>query len=129
MCPTGQSCNGAGACTDGNGGCVPKCVDKECGDDGCEGSCGTCGDGELCAAGLCVDDGTGCPDGTILVDGECVPEGDEDVIGGGDTGVDIGGKVSSGCTVGTTPTANGAWLLLALMLGLVATLRMRREDV
>ncbi len=34
--------------------CVPDCTDKECGDDGCGGSCGTCADGETCnASGLC----------------------------------------------------------------------------
>jgi hypothetical protein len=39
------------------GACVPDCTGKECGDDGCMGSCGTCGGGELCnASGLCVLD-------------------------------------------------------------------------
>jgi hypothetical protein len=32
--------------------CVPACGDKECGDDGCGGTCGECGDG-----GFCTDDG------------------------------------------------------------------------
>ncbi|GEM_PF-677604 len=35
--------------------CVPDCAGKECGDDGCEGSCGTCTAPEACdEAGRCV---------------------------------------------------------------------------
>jgi formylglycine-generating enzyme required for sulfatase activity len=43
--------------------CIPDCADKECGDDGCGGSCGQCDDGDVCngvescEAGLC-DAGT-----------------------------------------------------------------------
>ncbi|MBL7050528.1 Hint domain-containing protein, partial [Candidatus Woesearchaeota archaeon] len=36
--------------------CIPDCVGKECGDDGCGGSCGeTCGNGETCSNGQCCD--------------------------------------------------------------------------
>ena len=35
--------------------CVPNCIDKECGDDGCGGSCGKCGDGQACQDNKCVD--------------------------------------------------------------------------
>ena len=35
--------------------CTPNCTDKECGDDGCGGSCGTCPTGETCNnSGTCV---------------------------------------------------------------------------
>jgi len=34
--------------------CVPKCNGKACGDDGCEGSCGECADGEVCVKGECA---------------------------------------------------------------------------
>ncbi|MCA9607115.1 MAG: hypothetical protein KC619_16025, partial [Myxococcales bacterium] len=34
------------------GGCVPSCVGRTCGDDGCGGSCGTCTTG-TCEAGTC----------------------------------------------------------------------------
>ena len=34
--------------TGGEGACVPDCTNKDCGDDGCGASCGTCGDGEVC---------------------------------------------------------------------------------
>jgi len=38
-------------------GCVPQCDGKFCGDDGCGGSCGLCGPGELCnTAARCVPD-------------------------------------------------------------------------
>ena len=33
--------------------CVPACADKECDDDGCGGSCGTCAADEACDDGLC----------------------------------------------------------------------------
>ncbi len=36
-------------------GCAPSCVGKDCGDDGCGGSCGECSDGWSCNdAGLCT---------------------------------------------------------------------------
>ena len=35
-------------------GCSPVCQGKQCGDDGCGGSCGGCNDNELCEAGMCV---------------------------------------------------------------------------
>ncbi|MCK4552739.1 hypothetical protein KAT80_00870 [Candidatus Pacearchaeota archaeon] len=41
------------------GGCIPNCTGKECGSDGCEGSCGTCVDlyeeGWYCESGTCVE--------------------------------------------------------------------------
>jgi hypothetical protein len=33
--------------------CIPDCYGKECGDDGCGGSCGTCAFGESCTYGTC----------------------------------------------------------------------------
>jgi hypothetical protein len=36
------------------GGCTRDCSDKQCGDDGCGGSCGKCGVGEICQSGVCV---------------------------------------------------------------------------
>jgi|GEM_PF-3048897 len=69
--------------------CHPRCEDKECGYDGCTGSCGSCRCGELCdAEGLCVagcvpvcdgrecgDDGCGCSCGSCLDDEVCDPSG------------------------------------------------------
>jgi hypothetical protein len=33
--------------------CIPDCTGRECGDDGCGGSCGTCDDGNPCTDDLC----------------------------------------------------------------------------
>ena len=36
--------------------CIPSCSGRECGGDGCGGSCGSCGDEESCSSGICVSD-------------------------------------------------------------------------
>ena len=36
--------------------CTPSCGGKQCGDDGCGGSCGNCGNDESCVQGSCVGD-------------------------------------------------------------------------
>jgi len=33
--------------------CTPRCIRKQCGDDGCGGSCGTCSAGQFCRTGTC----------------------------------------------------------------------------
>jgi len=33
--------------------CIPNCTNKECGDDGCGGSCGSCGDNAVCKLNVC----------------------------------------------------------------------------
>jgi len=38
-------------------GCTPNCAGKQCGDDGCGGSCGTCENGKVCVGGICQDSG------------------------------------------------------------------------
>ena len=72
--------------------CQPDCTGKECGDDGCQGSCGecvgalaTCVDGLCqctpdCTGKLCGDDSCGgscgtCPDGLSCVGGKCLTPG------------------------------------------------------
>lgn len=35
--------------------CVPDCAGKQCGDDTCGGSCGTCGGGKVCSGNKCVN--------------------------------------------------------------------------
>ena len=47
-CGAGMTCVG-GACV-----CAPDCAGKECGDDGCDGSCGGCAPETLCTDGLCM---------------------------------------------------------------------------
>ena len=39
--------------------CTPSCSGLICGDDGCGGSCGSCGDNEACVAGQCEATGGG----------------------------------------------------------------------
>lgn len=71
------------------GACVPSCDGKQCGDDGCGGSCGTCPTGSVCQSNTCVascvpscsgkqcgDDGCGgscgtCPTGFACDGGLC----------------------------------------------------------
>jgi hypothetical protein len=59
-----QSCNSGGTawnacegCTTGQ--CVPECSGKECGSDGCGGSCGKCFGDDVCDTGQCVS-GSSC---------------------------------------------------------------------
>lgn len=82
-CEIGQICMG-GECR-----CASMCVGKECGDDGCGGTCGECPahnvctpDGQCscipqCEGKQCGDDDCGsecgtCPDGNICQDGQCI---------------------------------------------------------
>ncbi|MCA9514576.1 MAG: hypothetical protein KC635_06525 [Myxococcales bacterium] len=69
--------------------CISDCGDRTCGDDGCGGSCGECGDGLACDGGTCVcvprcadaeacgqDDGCGgvcatCDDGDVCTTDHC----------------------------------------------------------
>lgn len=55
-----------------DGGCVPDCTGRDCGDDGCGGACGACAEGALCdAAGACVTPPADCGDGTCGADEDC----------------------------------------------------------
>ncbi len=49
--------------------CAPQCDGLECGDDGCQGVCGTCEGGDVCVAGMCTaaPEGDTCDD-PIFVD-------------------------------------------------------------
>jgi len=46
-------CPESSTCMDGECVCQPDCEGKECGDNGCGGSCGTCGGEDYCIAGAC----------------------------------------------------------------------------
>ncbi len=106
--------------------CTPDCFLKDCGDDGCGGSCGTCPAGQTCnASGQCVatcnpdcagkqcgSDGCGgtcgsCPAGqTCNASGQCVATCNPDCAGKqcGDDG--CGGTCGS-CPAGQTCNASG----------------------
>ncbi|HRE88126.1 MAG TPA: hypothetical protein PK095_03215 [Myxococcota bacterium] len=49
--------------------CTPQCDGKVCGEDGCGGTCGTCGEGLACKAGECVTHTEAC--GGISFEGCC----------------------------------------------------------
>ena len=100
------------------------CGDNVCGDDGCGGSCGTCGEETVCKAGLCLDaeapwpdvisqkDGAGepsCPDGYYYSSGNCIPQLTEEKSGG----------CSAGSNSNTTPIV----LLMLLALAILAARR------
>jgi hypothetical protein len=55
--------------------CTPNCVAKDCGDDGCGGSCGTCSGLRICSGGDCVCADRTCAGGQCAVDTQtCCPE-------------------------------------------------------
>ena len=49
-------------------GCTPDCEGKECGDDGCGGSCGECPEAYECVAGTCEEEG-GCVPNCMVDEG------------------------------------------------------------
>jgi hypothetical protein len=58
--------------------CVSECQDKQCGDNGCGGTCGECGDNELCSdEGQCVfkcTDSKQCAEDQYCLDEGCVDD-------------------------------------------------------
>ena len=80
--------------------CVPDCVDKDCGDDGCGGSCGSCSGCEsLCQDSLCVPEAQvdwGCHDGDIHWKDSCGAWG-EFKKPCGEFGCTPGSQFCSGC--------------------------------
>ncbi len=86
LCAEGFLCEPPGLCICD---CTPQCEDKQCGDDGCFGSCGDCPEGKVCVGSTCCtpycygmacgDDGCGgtcgqCEPGTACSEaGTCEP--------------------------------------------------------
>ena len=84
---------------------VTLCTNAVCGDDGCGGSCGTCGDGTTCSAGACI----------------VAPAGDAGVPPSGDAGhPDQATGTSSGgcCDAGGRP-AGSAFFAACVGFGLI----------
>ncbi|MFO0751160.1 MAG: hypothetical protein U1F43_36630 [Myxococcota bacterium] len=56
------ACTGNTHCVDGtcedNTSCTPQCGGRQCGDDGCGSTCGTCGLNKTCQNGICVNNQT-----------------------------------------------------------------------
>jgi len=72
--------------------CTPDCTGRECGDDGCGGSCGSCIDPFLCDSGTCE-----CPEGLDDCSGTCVDlQTDNDHCGECGNGCDM----DAVCTLG-----------------------------
>jgi hypothetical protein len=58
--------------------CLPDCTGKQCGDNGCGGSCGNCDDGLTCTTDICEATGvcSAAIDGSwCVIDGSCWPQG------------------------------------------------------
>lgn len=70
---TGTACGAGTTCIDGQctAGCVADCSGKQCGSDGCGGTCGECLGGQLCAQGQCVVDCVPQCDGISCGDNGC----------------------------------------------------------
>ncbi|MBI5610249.1 MAG: hypothetical protein HY902_15335, partial [Deltaproteobacteria bacterium] len=73
--PSGCACTAdcakkGNCCVDvGNCACLPECKDKQCGDDGCGGTCGDCAPGSACSSGKCLT--PVCTDATCNGHGVC----------------------------------------------------------
>jgi hypothetical protein len=86
----------------GGGTCVPKCDGKQCGPDGCQGTCGSCPTGSICnaAAGTCGSGNTG---GTDAGTG-----GGSDTTGGGTDAGTGGSDGTGGASDGTGGGGDGS---------------------
>ncbi len=82
LLPDGTPCLDEGVekiCVAGECVCEPDCVGKDCGSDGCGGSCGSCVDedactlDEQCDAGNCVSTALECADENPCTDDSCEP--------------------------------------------------------
>ncbi len=110
--------------------CFPSCGGKQCGDDGCGGSCGTCAGAMVCdTQGQCLEPPTEVPPPPLPPALEPPPPPD----GGSGSPSSPGGgagspHVAGGCGCGVTPGAGGGGALELLgLLGLLALGPLRRR--
>ncbi|HNX10752.1 MAG TPA: FISUMP domain-containing protein [bacterium] len=68
LCATPGGMAGCG----GGGGCILDCTNKNCGDDGCGGSCGVCTGNDVCTNGTCTTPPFACGD-SVSYGGESYP--------------------------------------------------------
>ncbi|MGB0589077.1 MAG: hypothetical protein ACPGU1_05300 [Myxococcota bacterium] len=124
-CVDSSSTDGGAGTPDGNDDC--SCEGRECGDDGCGGSCGTCPDGLICttALGRCATVyGDGDDDGDDAeASVSCGP--DEvwnalvgDCVLSDEGGIPSGGDAAQGCTASQRETTSW-WGLLLVGLAIV----------
>lgn len=69
-----ETCVAGEQCRDGEciPSCVPNCAGRECGEDGCSGSCGECSSSEVCTAdGQCQTSSPDCGDGQCAASESC----------------------------------------------------------
>lgn len=132
----------------GSGGCTPKCDGKQCGADGCGGSCGVCPSGANCsgATGMCVGGGGntdagaggGADSGTADGGGAASDTGaSTDGTGASDTAKADGGTgvnqqpaqpsapASTNCSA--APQSQGASSMLLVVLALAGAILLRRR--
>ena len=122
VCRTSRSCCGTsgnnGVCVEESGAkfgvcCTPDCTGKECGDDGCGGSCGTCTAPQTCGGGGTVNV-CGCTPRTTCPAGDncgSVPDGCGGTLDcGACTAPETcgGGGTPNVCGSGCIPTGQGA---------------------
>jgi len=89
--------------------CIEDCTGKECGDDGCGGSCGDCNGTDVCdGTGQCVPLEECVPETCISLGKECGTWNDdcEGTLDCGDC--DVGDSCSNGICVGCTPDCSCA---------------------
>jgi hypothetical protein len=91
----------AGGADEGPSGCEPECTGRECGTDGCGGTCGTCSTGTCLAGSCCFPDCTGRICGSDGCGGSCGECGDR----GEDCNVN--GQCEPLNGIGDTCTSNG----------------------
>jgi len=111
-------------------GCVPNCAGKQCGNDGCGGSCGQCAPGAWCEAGTCKAEVTVLYDG---FDNNSVDVANFDASGikwgsmGGYSVTESGTTLKLNASVGTTGNTYGgtAWARALLNLKTGSNYRIR----
>jgi len=121
----------AGEYAECTGSCTPACGDKECGPDGCDGSCGECPSGSACLAGgkcddtckpecegkECGPDGCGGKCGGCDIGDHCLPTGqcEPDCVpscDGRECGDDGCGGTCGTCADGETCSGDGLCVLV-----------------
>ncbi|HEY5922137.1 MAG TPA: hypothetical protein VIV11_10725 [Kofleriaceae bacterium] len=107
-CGTGETCNNSNHLCE----CAASCAGKECGGDGCGGSCGTCPGSDTCsAAGQCVHTPT-MPPSTWLCNAAYwdAQDGCDCNCGALDPDCGLSGQQLHGCTGLSNPTCNASGL-------------------